>query len=491
MSRIADVHAREILDSRGNPTVEVEVSVRRNGRAAVPSGASTGVHEAIELRDGGEAFGGKGVTKAVANVNGETWGRPRHQGRRAEGARRELIELDGTPNKGRLGANAILGVSLAVARAAARSGPAALPLPRRQARGAARADDERDQRRRARGELDRPSGVHARPGRRADVRGGAAHRRRGVPRAQVPAEERLTIAVGDEGGFAPHLASSEEAIEAILAAAERAGHREKVAIALDPAPSEFFDNGGYPFEGRRSPAEIADFYAGLVAASRSSRSRTASPKTTGTAGSSRQPLGDRVQLVGDDIFVTNPERLQRGIDRGVANSILDQGKPDRHADRDVRGGEARARNGYSSVISHRSGETEDATIADLAVASTPGRSRPGAFSLGARRQVQPAAPDRVRARQRRGVPGLGGVPAREGSRPRRAAGTLAAWCRIAGRRSSRRSDRRRTRSSSCVRSSPPAWTPRGSTSRTARTRSTRSAPRASARWRTSSAARSP
>src|SRR5579872_1412246 len=271
MSRIADVHARQILDSRGNPTVEVDVRLESGalGRAAVPSGASTGQFEAVELRDKGDAYGGKAVTRAVANVDGEIAGAVRGlDADDQETLDRTLIELDGTPNKGRLGANAILGVSLAVAKAAAAD--AGVPLYRFLGGDEART-------------LPVPmlnvinGGVHA--DNSIDLQefmlvpvGGATFAealRIGAETYHalkaVLHERGLSTAVGDEGGFAPDLASSEEAIAAILEAAERAGHRDRVAIALDPASSEFFSDGTYRFEGREAtPAEMPDFYAGLA-----------------------------------------------------------------------------------------------------------------------------------------------------------------------------------------------------------------------------------
>ena len=329
-SRIARVHARQILDSRGNPTVEVDVGLESGafGRAAVPSGASTGVHEAVELRDGGDAYGGKGVTKAVANVDGELADAVRGlDAGDQEAVDRRLIELDGTPNKGRLGANAILGVSLATAKAAAAE--AGEPLFRYLGGADART-------------LPVPmlnvinGGVHA--ANSIDLQefmlvpvgaeSFAEALRIGAETyhalKKVLAGRGLATAVGDEGGFAPDLPTSEAAIEAILEAAERAGHRDRVAIALDPAASEFYDDGRYRFEGREaSGAEMADFYADLVERFPIVSIEDGVAEDDWDAWKTlTERLGSRVQLVGDDVFVTNPVRLQRGIDAGVANSIL-------------------------------------------------------------------------------------------------------------------------------------------------------------------------
>ncbi|HZO61605.1 MAG TPA: phosphopyruvate hydratase [Gaiellaceae bacterium] len=386
MTAITAVHARQIFDSRGNPTVEVDVRLDSGalGRAAVPSGASTGVHEAVELRDGGGAFGGKGVTQAVANVEGEiaaaVIGRdPRDQA----GLDRLLVELDGTPNKGRLGANALLGVSLAAAKAAAADAGVplyrhlggdeahVLPVPMMNViNGGAHADNSID--------LQEFMVVPAGAGSFAEaMRIGTEtyHALKGVLH-----ERGLSTAVGDEGGFAPDLGSSEEAIDAILEAAERAGHRERVAIALDPASTEFYADGVYRFEGREAdgPA-MADFYAGL--ADRyplvSIEDGVAEDDWAAWSGLTER-LGDRVQLVGDDLFVTNVDRLRRGIDEHVANAILVKvnqiGTLTETLDTI---GLARA-SGYAAVISHRSGETEDTTIADLAVATGAGQIKTGA-----------------------------------------------------------------------------------------------------------------
>jgi enolase len=388
MSAIRSVHGREILDSRGNPTVEVDVelSTGARGRAAVPSGASTGVHEAVELRDGGDAYGGKAVTRAVANVNGElaqaVTGLDVADQRALD---RRLIELDGTPNKGRLGANAILGVSLAAAKAAAAEAGVSLfrhlggedartlPVPMLNViNGGAHAQNSID--------LQEFMVVPAGASSFAEaVRIGAEvfHALRGVLH-----ERGLATAVGDEGGFAPDLGSSEEAIEAILEAAERAGHRENVAIALDPASTEFFDEGAYRFEGREADGSgMADFYAGLA-----DRYPIVSIED-GLAEDDwdawrmlTQRLGDRVQLVGDDLFVTNVERLRRGIEQGVANAILVKVNQIGTLTETLDAIGLAREHGYAAVISHRSGETEDTTIADLAVATNAGQIKTGAPS---------------------------------------------------------------------------------------------------------------
>ena len=388
MSAITAVHARQILDSRGNPTVEVEVALESgaSGRAAVPSGASTGVHEALELRDGGEAFGGKGVTRAVDNVNGEIAAAVRGIEAGDQRALDErLIELDGTPNKGRLGANAILGVSLAAAKAAA--GEAGVSLYRHL------------------------GGEEARtlPVPMLNVINGGAHAQNSIDLQEfmlVPAgaptfsealrvgaevfhvlkallhERGFATAVGDEGGFAPDLASSEEAIEAVLEAAERAGHRERIAIALDPAATELYEDGRYRFEGRE---EIGDGMVQYVA--RLAERYPIASVEDGLAEDDwtswralTEVAGSSVQLVGDDIFVTNPERLRRGIAEGVGNAILIKvnqiGTLTETLDTMALAREA----GYACVMSHRSGETEDTTIADLAVATNCGQIKTGAPS---------------------------------------------------------------------------------------------------------------
>jgi len=392
-SPIAEVTARQILDSRGNPTVEVDVRLDSGalGRAAVPSGASTGVHEALELRDGGEAYGGKGVTRAVENVCGEIAQAVRGlDPAEQETLDRRLIDLDGTPNKGRLGANAILGVSLAAAKAAAVDGgvwlfrylggaaATTLPVPMLNViNGGAHAQNSID----LQEFMVVPVGAES----FADgLRIGAEvyHSLRTVLH-----ERGFGTGVGDEGGFAPDLESSEAAIDAILEAAERAGHRERIAIALDPAASEVFEDGVYRFEGREKPAaEMPAFWAELVERYPivSIEDGLAEDDWETWAQLTRE-LGERVQLVGDDLFVTNPERLQRGIDGRVANSILVKVNQIGTLTETLEAIRMAQGAGYTAVISHRSGETEDTTIADLAVATNAGQIKTGA----------PARSDRV------------------------------------------------------------------------------------------------
>jgi enolase len=388
MSRIADVRARQILDSRGNPTVEVDVRLDSGafGRAAVPSGASTGVHEAIELRDGEGAYGGKAVTKAVANVAGEIADAVR--GRDAAdqaGLDRLLIELDGTPNKGRLGANAILGVSLATAKAAAADAGASLfrylggdearvlPVPMLNViNGGAHAQNSLD--------LQEFMLVPAGAGSfSAALEIGATvfHALKALLH-----ERGHATAVGDEGGFAPDLESSEQAIEVVLEAAERAGRREKVAVALDPAATEIWRDGAYRFEGRElAPDAMNEFWAGLVERHPivSIEDPLAEDEWDSWAALTSR-LGERVQLVGDDLFVTSPQRLQRGIDEGVANAILVKVNQIGTLTETLEAIRLAQANGYRAVISHRSGETEDTTIADLAVATGAGQIKTGAPS---------------------------------------------------------------------------------------------------------------
>jgi enolase len=391
MSSIADVHGRQILDSRGNPTVEVDVRLESGafGRAAVPSGASTGEHEAVELRDGdARVYLGKGVTRAVENVNGvlreALRGLDAADQRAVDGV---LTETDGTPNKSRLGANAILGCSLAVAKAAAAD--AGLPLYRfiggEEARtlpvpllnvinGGAHAQNRLDLQEFMVVPGDAPTFSEA-------LRIGAEvfHRLKDVLH-----ERGLSTAVGDEGGFAPDLESTEEAIEAILAAAERAGHRERIAIALDPAASEIERDGSYVFasEGKTLTAgEMIDFYASLA-----DRYPVVSiedgldENAWADWATLTQRIGDRVQLVGDDLFVTNATFLERGIREGVANAILVKVNQIGTLSETLDTIEVARAAGYATVISHRSGETEDTTIADLAVAVNAGQIKTGAPS---------------------------------------------------------------------------------------------------------------
>ena len=386
MSRIADVRARQILDSRGNPTVEVDVLLESGavGRAAVPSGASTGVHEAVELRDGGDAWNGKGVENAVANVAGEIADEVRGvEATEQELVDKRLIALDGTPNKGRLGANAILGVSLAVAKAAAAEAEeplfrylggdeaTTLPVPMLNViNGGVHADNSID----LQEFMVVPVGAESfGAGLQAAVEVYHALKK-------VLDERGLATGVGDEGGFAPNLESSEAAIEAILEAAERAGRRDEIAIALDPATSEVYRDGRYRFEGRDlSSGELPGFWRGIVDAYPVVSIEDGCAEDDWEAWSSlTQELGEQVQLVGDDVFVTNPERLRDGIDRGVANSILVKVNQIGTLTETIEAVRLAQANGYTAVMSHRSGETEDATIADLAVALGTGQIKTGA-----------------------------------------------------------------------------------------------------------------
>jgi enolase len=404
LSSIEQVHGRQILDSRGNPTVEVDVLLQSGaaGRAAVPSGASTGEFEAVELRDGGDAWGGKGVTNAVANVNGELAQAvhgldPADQ----EALDRTMIELDGTPNKARLGANAILGVSLAGAKAAASetgsplweylggSEAHVLPVPMMNVlNGGAHADNKVD----FQEFMIVPVGAPTySDGLRTGVEVFHALKR-------TLHDRGLSTAVGDEGGFAPDLDSNEAALEMLIAGIEAAGHRpgDDVAIALDPATSEIFDNGAYVLEheGRTlSSEEMADYWAEM--ASRYPivsiedgmdeedwdgwKLLTEQIGERAVRASTRSP-GERVQLVGDDLFVTNTERLQRGIELGVANSILIKVNQIGTLSETLAAMRMAEEAGYTAVMSHRSGETEDTTIADLAVATGCGQIKTGAPS---------------------------------------------------------------------------------------------------------------
>jgi enolase len=386
MSRIADVRARQILDSRGNPTVEVDVLLESGavGRAAVPSGASTGVHEAVELRDGGDAWNGKGVENAVAHVAGEIADEVRGvEATEQELIDRRLIALDGTPNKGRLGANAILGVSLAVAKAAAAESEqplfrylggdaaATLPVPMLNViNGGAHADNSID----LQEFMVVPVGAESfSAGLQAAVEVYHALKK-------VLEERGLATGVGDEGGFAPDLESSEAAIDAILEAAERTGRRDEIAVALDPATSEVFHDGRYRFEGRDlASGELPGFWRGIVDAYPVVSIEDGCAEDDWEAWSAlTQELGERVQLVGDDLFVTNPERLRAGIERGVANSILVKVNQIGTLTETIEAVRLAQENGYTAVMSHRSGETEDATIADLAVALGTGQIKTGA-----------------------------------------------------------------------------------------------------------------
>ena len=392
MSEVRRIHARQVLDSRGNPTVEVEITLASGagGRAAVPSGASTGEFEAVELRDGGDAFAGKGVNRAVANVNGElAEALIGFDADDQQGLDRRMIELDGTPNKARLGANAILGVSLAAAKAAAAEegmtlwrylgGEAAhvLPVPMMNVlNGGAHADNRVDFQEFMVVPVGAPTFSEAL---RAGVEVFHALGR-------MLHDRGLATLVGDEGGFAPDLDSNEAGLQALIEGIEAAGYRpgEDVAIALDPAASEVFRDGSYVLEHERrtlTAGQMADYWGQIA---------DRYPVVSLEDGMGEEDwdgwkllterLGDRVQLVGDDLFVTNTERLRRGIEAGVANSILIKvnqiGTLTETLDAVRTAGEA----GYTAVISHRSGETEDTTIADLAVATGCGQIKTGAPS---------------------------------------------------------------------------------------------------------------
>jgi enolase len=398
MTVIMDVHARQILDSRGNPTVEVEVDLANGvqGRAAVPSGASTGQFEAVELRDGEPEYGGKGVLRAVANVNDLI--AERLVGMDALCQRDVdmlLLELDGTPNKADLGANAILGTSLAVAQAAARAvglslyqylggvNAHQLPVPMMNIlNGGKHADNNVD----LQEFMCMPVGATTFS---EALRMGAEvfHALK-----KVLSGRGLNTAVGDEGGFAPDLASNEEAIKVVIEAIEKAGYApgEDIFIALDPASTEFFDadKGLYLLEGEGrslAPADMAAYYAELCDRYPiiSIEDGMAEEDWEGWSAITRL-LGERVQLVGDDLFVTNVERLSRGIEQGVANSILIKVNQIGTLSETLDTMAMAHRAGYTTVVSHRSGETEDATIADLAVATNAGQIKTGAPSRGER-----------------------------------------------------------------------------------------------------------
>jgi len=387
--KVTRVHARQILDSRGNPTVEVEVTLDSGavGRADVPSGASTGQFEAVELRDGDAgAYLGKGVLRAVENVEREIG--PALVGVSADdqaGLDRLLVELDGTPNKSRLGANAVLGCSLAAAKAAAAE--AGVPLYRWLGGDEARV-------------LPVPM---------LNVVNGGAHAQNSLDLQEfmvVPAgassfaealrigvetfhrlkellhERGLATAVGDEGGFAPDLGSSEEAIAVVLEAADRAGHADRVGIALDPAATEIFAEGRYRLEGRELDGPgLAELWEELCGRYPIVSIEDGLAEDDWSAWRLlTERLGERVQLVGDDLFVTNVERLRRGIEEGVANAILVKVNQIGTLTETLHTIDIARANGYAAVMSHRSGETEDTTIADLAVATGVGQIKTGAPS---------------------------------------------------------------------------------------------------------------
>ena len=397
MSGIDSVLGREVLDSRGNPTVEVEVLLESgaHGRAIVPSGASTGQFEAHELRDGDARFGGKGVLRAVDHVNGEIADAVAgFEGFDQRGLDLMLCDLDGTETKSRLGANALLGVSLAVAKAAAEesdlplfryiggTNASVLPVPMMNVlNGGAHADNNVD----LQEFMVMPIGAASfSEGLRWGVETYHALK-------DVLSGRGLSTAVGDEGGFAPNLGSNEEAVEILVEAIGNAGYEpgRDLAIALDPASSEFYRDGAYVLagEGRSlSPDEMAGYYADLVDRYPivSIEDGMAEEDWDGWAALTAS-IGDRVQLVGDDLYVTNTERLQRGIDSGIANSILVKVNQIGTLTESLEAVELAIRSGYTAVMSHRSGETEDVTIADLAVATNCGQIKTGA----------PARSDRV------------------------------------------------------------------------------------------------
>ena len=392
MSAIADIHAREILDSRGNPTVEVEVTLDSGatGRAAVPSGASTGAHEAVEKRDGGQRYGGRGVREAVGAVNGEIFDALSGFDAADQLAiDRTLVDLDGTANKGRLGANAVLGVSLACAKASA-------------------------------AELDQPlyryvGGVFARtlPVPMMNIVNGGVHADNPIdiqefmimPVGAPSVTEAIRIGsevfhalrnklhdsghntnVGDEGGFAPNLPSADAALGFVMQAIEAAGYKpgEDVVLALDPAASEFYRDGKYRLDGEGKVLDAP----GLVAYWTDLVNRY--PIVSIEDGMAEddwdgwslltQALGKRIQLVGDDLFVTNPDRVKRGITDGIANAVLIKVNQIGTLSETLETIEMAMRAGYGAVMSHRSGETEDATIADLAVATNCGQIKTGSLS---------------------------------------------------------------------------------------------------------------
>jgi len=395
--KIQRVHAREVLDSRGQPTVEVEVSLKNGvmGRATVPSGASTGIHEAVELRDGGKRYLGKGVAKAVAHVNENIAPRLRGKDARGQAAIDQImLDFDGSPNKGKLGANAILGVSLAVAHAQAKAqglplyrylgGSAAktLPVPMLNVlNGGAHADNNVD----VQEFMVVPIGMKSF---KEALRSAAEIF---ATLKKVLHDRSLSTSVGDEGGFAPRVQSNAEAIELLLEAITKAGYKDgsQVALALDVASSEFYDDGNYVFKKsdgqKRSRDDMVRLYEDWV------RQYPILSIEDGFAEDDwegwrvmTQALGKKIQLVGDDLFVTNRARLQRGIDSEVANSILVKVNQIGSLTETLETMKLAKESGYTTVMSHRSGETEDVTIADLAVATNAGQIKTGAPCRGER-----------------------------------------------------------------------------------------------------------
>ena len=390
MTAIADIHAREILDSRGNPTVEVEVTLDDGtvGRAAVPSGASTGAHEAIEKRDGGPRYGGRGVRQAVDAVNGEIFDAlSGFEASEQLAIDRVLIELDGTPNKARLGANAVLGTSLAAAKAAAADlgqplyryvgGVFArtLPVPMMNiVNGGVHADNPID----IQEFMVMPVGADSVA---EAIRAGSEifHTLR-----RKLADAGHNTNVGDEGGFAPNLASADQALGFIMQAIEGAGYHpgDDVLLALDPAASEFYRDGAYRLEGKTlDSAALAGYWRDLVDRYPivSIEDGMAEDDWEGWASLTRE-LGGRIQLVGDDVFVTNPKRLRDGIERAAANALLVKVNQIGTLTETLEAVEIAQRAGWGTVFSHRSGETEDTTIADLAVATNAGQIKTGSLS---------------------------------------------------------------------------------------------------------------
>ena len=392
MTAIIDVHAREILDSRGNPTVEVDVRLENGvlGRAAVPSGASTGAHEAVELRDGGERYKGKGVRKAISAVNGEIF--DAISGFEVEGQTKidaTMIELDGTPNKARLGANAILGVSLACAHAASRArrqplyryvggvGARTLPVPMMNiVNGGEHADNPID----FQEFMVMPVGAET----LSDAVRMGSEIFHTLKRELAKAGHNTNV--GDEGGFAPDIGSAREALDFVSRSVDAAGYRlsEDVVFALDVASTEFFDGTNYVLKGENrtlTPDEMADYLRQLseeypIA---SIEDGMAEDDWAGWAALNAS-IGDRVQLVGDDLFVTNTKRLERGISERVANSILVKVNQIGTLTETLEAVDMAHRAGFTAVMSHRSGETEDATIADLAVATNCGQIKTGSLA---------------------------------------------------------------------------------------------------------------
>jgi enolase len=393
MTALIDIHAREILDSRGNPTVEVEVMLESGstGRAAVPSGASTGAHEAVELRDGDrKRYGGKGVLKAVANVNGEIFDTLSGLDARDQiKIDRAMIDLDGTPNKGRLGANAILGVSLAVARAAAiesklplykyvgGSQAHVLPVPLMNIiNGGAHADNPID--------IQEFMIMPVKAATFAEGLRMGSETFHSLKKQLKDAGHNTNV--GDEGGFAPNLATADEALGFIMKSIEQAGYKpgEDIVLALDPASTEFFKDGKYEMEGEGKslgPAEMARWYEQLCKRFPivSIEDGMAEDDWEGWSALT-QTIGAKVQLVGDDLFVTNTKRLAEGIGKGVANSILVKVNQIGSLTETVETVSMAHRAAYTAVMSHRSGETEDTTIADLAVATNCGQIKTGSLS---------------------------------------------------------------------------------------------------------------